>query len=140
MLDPHALFDARPIGRLRHVLLSTPEESIDRVLALCGLRPDAAALTEVDRTTAMAQLTTWLYQDLAYGSPCMERDRAAAWASAILDDGTDAQSRFYSSDSGISSSEATRRWTSLTDATFDAGLLIRLKPGRWACWWIEDED
>lgn len=136
MLDIHALLDARQASRLRHVLLSTDDDDLDRVLVQCGLQPRGAGLVELDRAAACGVLAEVLWKHLAYGTECMPQAQAAAWARAFVDSGSDTNSRCYANTDG----RLPQQWTPLTDATFDAGLLIRLRPGRWACLWVEDED
>lgn len=137
MLNIHALLDARQASGLRHVVLSTDAgDDLDRVLSLCGLLPRRAGLVQLDRRLACDVLADVLGKHLAYGTECMPRAQAVAWAQAFIDSGSDADSRcFANTDGGVP-----RQWTPLTNATFDAGLLIRLRPGRWSCLWVEDED
>jgi hypothetical protein len=136
MIDPHQLLAARQAGEMRYAVLSDVSLDMSRVMAKFGLRADASLLVEFDAETARAILGTLLWKDMAYGTECMPRAQAEQLAREVLAAHSEANSRYYSN-GDWSRSEG---WNPLTEATFDAGLIVSRGNGEYFCIWFEDED
>lgn len=136
MIDPHQLFAARQFGEMRYAVLSDSSADMSRVLAKFGLRADASLLVEHDETTARAIIGTLLWKDMAYGTECMPKAQAEQLARDILAAHADEQSRYYSNGDWTKSES----WNPLTEATFDAGVIVSRGNGEYFCLWVEDED
>lgn len=134
--DATALLDARGAGQCRYVLIATDGDDLRKVLGLCGLQPQPASLVEHDRAGALSLLTRLLWKDQAYGTECMPQAQAQAFAQGLIEAHAGPDVRYYANSRG----QEPQHVSPLTEATFDAGLLIRIRPGRFACIWIEDED
>ena len=136
MIDPHQLIAARQAGEIRYAVLSDVSLDMSRVLAKFGLRADASLLVEYDEETARAILGTLLWKDMAYSCECMPKAQAEQLAREVLAEHADANSRYYSN-GDWSKSES---WNPLTEATFDAGLIVSRGNTEYFCIWFEDED
>jgi hypothetical protein len=135
-LDAHQLIAARQCGEIRYAVVSDTSMEMSRVMAKFGLRADATLLVEHDAETAHGILGTLLWKDMAYGTECMPRERADQLAREVLAGHTSAKSRFYSNGDWTKS----QSWNPLTEATFDAGLIVNCGDHRYFCIWFEDED
>jgi len=137
MLDPLALIAARHAGEIRYAVVNEDTGNLGRLLAKFGLRQDESALVEHEWPVALDILTLLLWKDLAYGRECMPRETALTWARQLLAAHAQPGARFYSNGNVVRGD----RWHPLTDATFDAGLVI-VNPSAavHCCVWFEDED
>ncbi|MDB5803321.1 MAG: hypothetical protein JWN73_643 [Betaproteobacteria bacterium] len=136
MVDPHQLIEARKCGEIRYAVATETSADMSRVLAKFGLRADASLLVAHDAETAHAILGTLLWKDMAYGTECMPRAQADQLAREVLAGHADEQSRYFSNGDWTKSES----WNPLTEATFDAGLIVSCAENRYFCIWFEDED
>ncbi len=136
MVDPRDLIAERCSGEVRYAVLSDASGDLSQVLGRFGLSPDASALIEHDRATALAILVELLWKDMAYECECMPRGRAEAWAEQVFAEHAAAASRFYSNGNWA----RRESWNPLTPSTFDAGVIITGPDGTYFCLWFQDED
>lgn len=137
MIDPRALIIARRYGEVRYSTASDYSGNLSCVLGKFGLTPDKSLLVEHDRETALQILTHLLGKDMAYQSECIPQHVAESLAQQILKEHETSGSRYFSNGNSVNR----EGWFPLTEATFDAGLII-IDPGGQAhfCIWFEDED
>jgi non-ribosomal peptide synthetase component E (peptide arylation enzyme) len=136
MVDPHALIAARQCGEIRYAVISDHSADLSRALARFGLMPDASLLVEHDETKAFGILVELLWKDMAYGVECMPKPQAEEFAKAIFAEHACAESKFFSNGGG----PGRESWNSLTESTFDAGLVVTGKDHTYFCIWFQDED
>lgn len=136
MTDPHALIQARCAGEIRYAVVSEVTGSLSRVLAKFGLTPDESLLVEHDHETALTILEELLWKDMAYEDECMPKALAEKFARQVIEEHAHAESRYFSNGNWAQRES----WNPLTESTFDAGLLITRKDGRYFCIWFQDED
>jgi hypothetical protein len=130
------LIKARKYGQIRYSFMTDSSNDLSTVLSKFGLLGDATLVIEVSRTEAIAILTKLLWKDMAYGEECMAHDTAKAFAEAFILESESTQCKYYSN----VKSAASTQWQPLTDATFDAGVIVSGHIGLHACLWIQDED
>ncbi len=136
MADLRALIEARDRGEVRAALVSEMTGDLTRVLSKCGLRPEPSLLIEHGHESALAILTELLWKDMAYETECMPKKQAESIAQSLFGKYSDSNSRFYSNGNWA----LRESWNPLTDATFDAGLIIASSNKNYFCIWFEDED
>ncbi len=136
MIDLRALIKARDCGEIRIALVTEMTGDLSRVLSKLGFAPDASMLVEQDRVTALSILTALLWKDMAYEGECMPREQAEAFSNAIIDENCDIHSRYFSNGNWA----LQESWNPLTNATFDAGIIISSGGRLYFCIWFEDED
>jgi hypothetical protein len=127
---------ARRVGAVRHGWATLGDDDLGRVLRMFGLSPSPSLLIEHDRSTAKRILTELLWKDLAYGTECMSSEQAKTLACELIQARSGIDSRYFSN----SAWTEPRSYSPLTDATYDAGLLIQCTRGHYYCIWFEDED
>lgn len=118
---------------------SRSQYSITDAATEFGLFPEAKNYREVDGQDAEAILTTVLAEDLAYNCERVPRAEAEQLAADFIHQFDNEPARFYTNIEFGESKNALGGWTPVTDATFDAGVLI-VSPTRIACAWFMDED
>jgi hypothetical protein len=136
MIDMRAMIEARRYGEIRMAVASEITGDLSRVLAKFGLLSDASMLVEHDRETALGILTELLWKDMAYEGECMPHERAESIAQSFFDQYSEATSRYYSNGNWT----LRESWNPLTEATFDAGIIITGADKKYFCIWFEDED
>lgn len=145
MIDASYLNDRRGWGVVRYETFGDPAAGLDAALARFGLKPDAALLVEIDGAEAAALLADLLCKDMAYGVTGMSEEDAHALARQILGEHAYPECRYYTNRTPAKSIGGARpfnmaSWNPMTDATFDAGIVITAPGGSYACVWFEDED
>ncbi|MGO9465479.1 MAG: hypothetical protein ACLQIB_09420 [Isosphaeraceae bacterium] len=92
-----------------------------------GLRADESCYRDIDQETARSSVLRLLHRDLAYDAEVMPIEQARHLTDRFFAQFGDG-SRFFTNNS-----------CSVTDATFDEGVLV-LAPNSCGCLWVEDED
>jgi len=136
VIDPSDVIAARHAGEIRYAVASEYSGDLDRVLAKFGLLPDKSMLIEIDRSCAVAVLGALLEKDMAYGSSLMSPEAASSMAERILASREVPASKYFSNANWPKEKE----WNSLTESTFDSGLLVTIGANQYFCIWFEDED
>src|SRR3954452_120781 len=133
---------ARKCGQIRfHAVYQYPVD-LNRILAMCYLKPEAERLLQISRDEAVRVLVCWLHRDAAYKSELMSADLALSLAESFVREFTDETSRFFTN-GRWHDSERPQNWQPLTESVFDGGVLIESGRGndtRHVCIWFEDED
>lgn len=125
----------RKSGNIRYSVASIHPDEISVALTAFGLSPDGE-LIEHNEITATELLENLFWKDLAYGTECMPKAQAKLLAQRFMGLHSTHESRYFSNS----------RWTepvsfiSLTNSTFDSGLIVRSEPNLYGCIWFEDED
>jgi hypothetical protein len=127
---------ARGAGEIRYAVVSEYSGDLDRVLAKLGLSPDKSMLIEIDRSTAAAILGALLEKDMAFGTSLMSPEAASSMAERILASCEAPASKYFSNGNWPKEKE----WNSLTESTFDSGVLVTIGANQYFCIWFEDED
>jgi hypothetical protein len=128
-------------SELRTSLLICRTKDLNLVLKKFGLKPFSDQLIGMDWAEAQASLKFLLWRSLAYSSveTCPE-EKAEKAALEIMNRYSTNESKFYSNGEWHSKDG---KWTfsssGLTDATFDAGLIIQNNI-EYVCIWFEEED
>jgi hypothetical protein len=132
---------ARRSGRVHAALRLRNGREVGELLAAFGLSPKVSALNPVDLELAQRIAVLVLSQDLAYGTQLIPPAEAARLAAAFmaLFAGTKVDCFTNASLSEDDGRLTVKAWTPLTDATFDAGIIV-LSTERAGCLWVEDED
>ncbi|NTX26099.1 hypothetical protein HT746_02880 [Burkholderia pyrrocinia] len=117
----------RGCGVVRCGVLPFPAPSPASVAKAFELRDDDACYRKIDESTARYFIAEVLHRDQAYRAELMTVAQAEQLTAEFLD-------QF-----GVQAQYFTNNWCSVTDATFDAGVLVigALLSG---CLWVEDED
>jgi hypothetical protein len=136
MIDPQKIIEARDAGEFKYVIISDYSNDINRVLFRFGLIADSALLVEHSRETALSILTALLWKDMAYENACMTEAEAKKMAEEIISQNEFEGSKYYSNGNCVKRES----WNPLTDATFDAGLIITGCNHIYFCIWFQDED
>jgi hypothetical protein len=92
-----------------------------------GLRGDDACYREIDESTARSLVAEVLHRDQAYSVEVMIASQAKQLTEKFFEQ-FGAQARYF-----------TNNWCPVTDAPFDAGVLV-IGAFRSGCLWVEDED
>jgi hypothetical protein len=116
--------------------LAAPARTATAFVESLSMRPPEA-WTELDARAATDLATRVLHQDLAYGASVMSLDVATALARRFLDFFGDQAAFVTNGTFGANGSGGS--WASLTDATFDTGV-VAVSAGRVGLLWVEDED
>jgi hypothetical protein len=139
------IITARKCGSVRCGLSSQPSPTVQELAHEFGLRDEATCYKEIEDTSARRLVQLVLHSDLAYHSEIMSESRAAELTDRFFAQfGPGARyfsnGTFHEEPQWISESvKAGASWESVTEATFDTGVLI-LAPGCSGCLWVEDED
>lgn len=131
----------RNCGFLNIQCVNYYNEGLEQLLPRLGLAAKPEALTEISREIAGKIIRTVLWHDLAYGGELMPEHEAKQFAQQFLDEFTNADSMLYTNSdwSEIDDKPFLNSWSELTEATFDAGVLI-LNHDYAAVLWVQDED
>src|SRR5438552_16054815 len=86
----------RKCGIIRFHTITPYPGDMNRILAMCGLKPCAEKLVTLTSEQAVATLTRWLHREPAYDTELMSREKAETLASAFVREFSDATSKFYS--------------------------------------------
>lgn len=105
--------------------------SVDAAVSSLGMRAIADAWVEIDRETALDRLACVLARDLAYGHERLSPSIATDYASRFL--GAVGPARYFTNGSEGAA------WTSVTEATFDAGV-VAVGVAHVGVLWVRDED
>ncbi len=105
----------------------------DAVLVRFGLRPLRAQLRATDRNEAQRRLSGLLARDMAYGGELMTVAEAECLADAFVASVARDLAIFYVN-------QTVDTHVQMTDATFDAGIIVENPDHTYACIWFEDED
>lgn len=92
-----------------------------------GLRDDDICYREIDESTARSSVAEVLHRDQAYSVEVMTASQAEQLTEKFFEQ-FGAQARYF-----------TNNWCLVTDATFDAGVLV-IGAFRSGCLWVGDED
>ena len=136
MIDPQKIIAARGAGEVKYLIISDYSNDINRVLFRFGLFADSSLLFEHSREAALSILTALLWKEMAYDNACMSEAEAKEMAEEIISQNESEESKYYSNGNGIKRES----WNPLTDATFDAGLIITGCNHIHFCIWFQDED
>jgi hypothetical protein len=102
-----------------------------------GLRDDLECYREIGESLARGHLRLILHQDLAYHSEIMSAKRAAELADRFLEQfGSPAK---YFTNGIFHEEKWGASWNSVTNATFDTGVLVLGQQASGGLW-VEDED
>lgn len=131
----------RNCGFLNIQCVNYYNEGLEKLLPRLGLAAKPEALTEISREIAGKIIRTVLWHDLAYGSEIMPEHEAQLFAQQLMNELTDADSRFYTNSdwSEVDGKPFLSSWSELTEATFDAGIII-VNLDYAAVVWVQDED
>src|SRR4051794_29561361 len=133
---------ARNCGQVRvHAIHQYPVD-LNRILAMCYLKPEAEKLLEIGRDEAVRVLICWLHSEAAYKTELMSADLASKLAEKFVDEFSDETSRFFTNGRWFDS-QRPQNWEPFTESIFDGGVLIESGRGndsRHVCIWFEDED
>jgi hypothetical protein len=136
------IIKARNCGHVHfHAIYQYPG-NLNRILAMCHLRPEAEHLLEIGRDEAVRVLICWLNRDPAYKTELMSADLARELAEKFVAEFSDETSRFFTNGHWFDP-QRPQTWKSLTESLFDGGVLIESGRGndsRHVCIWFEDED
>jgi hypothetical protein len=91
------------------------------------LRDDDSCYREIDKGTAHSLIAEVLHRDQAYGVEMMTAAQAEQLTGTFFEQ-FGAQARYF-----------TNNWCPVTNATFDAGVIV-IGALRSGCLWVEDED
>ncbi|MCM8528695.1 MAG: hypothetical protein NE327_19375 [Lentisphaeraceae bacterium] len=110
--------------------------SLNEALKCFGLFSKSESLKEVKYNEAAKILSSLLQKTLAYGSNVMNKEDAEVLTNEYL--------FLFSKDAifytnGSWSEQDLNSWTSFTDFTFDAGVIVK-DENRYSCIWLVDED
>jgi len=124
---------------------STSTFSLERpsfvdVLSHFNLQPKPEALKVIDVKEAVNIIADLLHKDMAYDAECMAKDISLHRGDYLI-------SQFYVVGATIytnrrwnyEQSQLLNSWNSMTESTFDAGVIIRTDKIS-TCIWAEDED
>lgn len=136
MVEPRLLMEKRGSGEIRYAVISDHSGDLNRVLAKFGLTADRTLLVEHDRHGALATLTELLWKDMAYDIPGMSEAEAGLLAEQVIKAHERPGSQYYSNGNWAKRDG----WNSMTESTFDAGVIIIGADHRHFCVWFEDED
>lgn len=133
---------ARKCGQIRfHAIYDYPVD-LNRILAMCYLKPEADKLLEIRKLDAVKVVTNWLHRDAAYGTELMSVQLAENLAEKFAREFSDETSKFYTNGQWHDSRRP-QSWQPLTESVFDGGVLIESGTGNYTrhiCIWFEDED
>lgn len=131
----------RNCGFLNIQCVNYYNEGLRQLLPRLGLAAKPDALTEISREIAEKTIKTVLWHDLAYGGELMPEHEAKQFAQQFIDELANADSIFYTNSlwSEVDGKPFLNSWSELTEATFDAGVLI-LNHDYAAVLWVQDED
>ncbi|WP_124479439.1 hypothetical protein [Burkholderia stagnalis] len=121
------IWHLRGCGVVRCGVLPFPALSPASVAKAFELRDDDACYREIDESEARCCIAEVLHRDQAYRAELMTVAQAEQLTAEFLEQ-FGAQARYF-----------TNNWCSVTDATFDTGVIVigALQSG---CLWVEDED
>ena len=134
---------ARKCGLVRfHALFDYCSYHFNTILEMCGLKPDADKLLEINREDAICILASWLHRDAAYNTELMSADLASELSEKFFKEFANESSRYFTNGRWRDAARP-QTWHPFTDATFDGGIIIESRKGNdsvHACIWFEDED
>ena len=125
----------RKSGNVRYSVASIHPDEISVALTTFGLSPDNE-LIEHNESTAKELLENLFWKDLAYGTECMPKTQAKLLAQRFFELHSKHESRYFSNSRWIEPVS----FTSLTNSTFDSGIIIKCEANLYSCIWFEDED
>ena len=138
MINALTVMKARDVGEIRYSTVLDYSGDLNHVLAKFGLTADANLLEEFDRKTAVSILTRLLWKDMAYSRPAMSEVEANDMAESIVREYECPASKYFSNCDW--SNETHAGFSTLTESTFDGGLIISRSDHRCFCIWFQDED
>ncbi len=112
-----------------------PRDAADAIARANGFRPLGPRWREIDREAAESVAVSILHRDLAYGAVVMVKEQAEDFATRMLDSVSPVRACFTNG----SWDTARDAWLSITDSTFDAGVVC-VGADRAVLLWVEDED
>ncbi|MCB0714165.1 MAG: hypothetical protein KDD67_17710 [Ignavibacteriae bacterium] len=134
------LLKTRNAGFLRLAFIHNYDCSLKSILQRFGLIAEPDRLHVINRAQALTAIESILWKDLAYGYEIMPRETARAYAEAFLTNYGSKEYTFYSNgDWTLDDQSSVRGWNPMTEATFDAGVVV-VGSRSAACLWVEDED
>jgi hypothetical protein len=140
----HEIVTARKYGAVRCGLSAQASPTVAELATEFGLLADPAKYVEISSASARSILELLLTHDMAYGVEIMPAARATELTERFLAQfGADGV-RYYTNAVFDKTQPAgppwsSARWTPMTTATFDSGVLI-MAPELSGCVWVEDED
>lgn len=110
----------------------------DAVLVRFGLHPLRSHLRATDRAEALIQLSCFLARDMAYSDEVMIAAEADRLANTFIESVAQEGAIFYVNQEVLGPTASA--YVQMTDATFDAGIIVENPDHTYACVWFEDED
>lgn len=143
MQTQESLNTLRGCGYVRYATCALQSPDLEQALISLGLRPPEVSLTAISRETARLIVERAFTRDLAYGVRLMQPKAAADVAAHLLASHSNPKSGYYTNldpDDFLNADDLSS-WTCtpLTEATFDAGVIIQTDSS-YTCVWVEDED
>lgn len=130
----------RDCGFLRITSIRNYNYDLNIVLNNLGFVSDLKYLREIDHADATLVIKEILWKDLAYGSEMMSEKEAHDAAIELIDTYSEQGTEFYTNGDWVNyHSKSGCSFSPLTEATFDAGVIIRSQEFA-ACIWVQDED
>jgi hypothetical protein len=132
------ILEHRNVGIIRFCEVSRPSGlNTDADLKRLGLQGSWDDLKEINQETAQHILTLFLWKDAAYQMEVMPLDEAKKYVRSLPV--WNSQVQYFTNGNWISHYDGAAYWMSMTEATFDGGI-IALSEHLITCYWFEDED
>jgi hypothetical protein len=140
-MNTKQLIEERSAGILRIAFISNWNRSLEDILKCLGfVNTKAEYVFERERGVAVNVLQSILWKGLAFGTVLMSEAESASYAEQFINEYANEESKIYTNGNWvIYRSTNSFSFSGLTDATFDAGVIIVNKE-HVACLWVEEED
>ena len=113
----------RKCGVIRFACIDQYPVELNRILEMCGLKPKADKLLEINSSQAISTLARWLHREPAYDTELMSREMAEDLAARFIREFGTEKSRFYTNAKWFEPGPP-HDWESLSDFVWDGGIVM----------------